>query len=467
MVEAGSSDDGGTSRRLETGRMRLLAAAQALRSQSMGLMGRYLAWPMQSQAAKVKRINDQGRREGQTFDPDINLSTDLEELMNVTTLDHETLRDVMRKSRRQNWLMKYRWFALFVGLPTLLAILYYGLIASPIYISQSSFVIKMPGQKSTPTLSLANLVQAGGLSGGQEQTKEILQYLRSRDALKGLEAKVDVRATYSDRGADFISRFPRPFRDPTFENLFKYYGSMVGAEIDSESGMAVLQVRAFTPEDAVRINGRLLELSEQLVNRLNQRAEDRAITEARRRVGEAEQRVRNARVELSAFRNDQDLIDPEKQAAGVLEISNKLVSEQAALRAQLDLMMRVAPRNPAIPALRNRIGALDRAISTQNSRAVGTSTGIASKLSRYEQLVVEQEFATQMLTAANTSLEQARIEAQKQQYYLERVVEPNMPDDAALPNRLKQILIVFGAVICLYFIGWMLVVGILEHAPED
>ena len=42
-----------------------------------------------------------------------------------------------------------------------------------------------------------------------------------------------------------------------------------------------------------------------------------------------------------------------------------------------------------------------------------------------------------------------------------------MPDDAALPNRLKQILIVFGAVICLYFIGWMLVVGILEHAPED
>ena len=58
---------------------------------------------------------------------------------------------------------------------------------------------------------------------------------------------------------------------------------------------------------------------------------------------------------LSAYRNRQDLIDPTKQAAGVLEISNKLVSEQAALQAQLELMQRVAPRNPAIPALRSRI----------------------------------------------------------------------------------------------------------------
>jgi capsular polysaccharide transport system permease protein len=72
-----------------------------------------------------------------------------------------------------------------------------------------------------------------------------------------------------------------------------------------------------------------------------------------------------------------------------------------------------------------------------------------------------------MLTAANTSLETARTEAQKQQFYLERVVEPNKPDDSTLPNRLKRILVVFCASVCLYFIGWMLVVGVLEHAPQD
>ena len=387
--------------------------------------------------------------------------------MNVSTIDHETLRQVVRSSRKQNWLIKHRWLALFVGLPTALATIYYGLIASPIYVSQSTFVIKSPGQKSAPTLSLANLVQTSGLSSGQEQTKEVLQYIRSRNALKDLQALTDVRAKYASRGADFLSRFPQPFHDSSFESLYRYYGSMVGANVDADSGLAVVEVRAFTAQDAYDINAKLLDLSEVLVNRLNERAEGTGIREAERRVEQAQVRLSNARVALSAFRNQQDIIDPTKEATGVLEISNKLVSEQAALQAQLDLMLRVAPRNPSIPALRNRIAAVGREIAAQNGRAVGTPTGIASKMGTYEKLNVEQEFATQMLTAANTSLEQARTEAQKQQFYLERVVQPNKPDEATLPHGLKHIVVVFAVSLCLYFIGWMLVVGILEHAPED
>jgi capsular polysaccharide transport system permease protein len=170
---------------------------------------------------------------------------------------------------------------------------------------------------------------------------------------------------------------------------------------------------------------------------------------------------------LSAFRNQQQLIDPAKQATGVLDISNKLVTEHAALQAQLDLMNRVAPRNPAIPALRARIAAVSGEIAAQNARVVGTPSGIASKVGGYENLLAEQDFAQQTLTAASASLEQARTEAQKQQFYLERVVDPNLPDSPQLPSRLKSILIVFGISLCLYFIGWMLVVGILEHAPES
>lgn len=387
--------------------------------------------------------------------------------MNVTTIDHDELRLVVRRSKTRDWLLRHRWIGLFVVLPTLLTAIYYGLIASPVYVSESSFVIKSPGQKAIPTMSLANLVQATGLSAGQEQTKEVLQYIRSRDALKDLERETDIRAKYSSRGADFLSRFPRPFRDPSFENLYRYFTSMVAADLDRESGLAVVQVQAFRPDDAVEVNAKLLDLSERLVNRLNQRAETRAIAEAQGRVFQAEERLRNARVALSAFRNQQDLIDPAKQATGVLEISNRLVTEQAALQAQLDQMRRVAPRHPAIPALESRIQAISRESGAQTGRVVGTPTAIASKLSAYEKLNVEQEFATQVLTAANMSLEQARTEAQKQQFYLERVVEPNKPDDSALPHRLKQILIVFGASLCLYFIGWMLIVGILEHAPED
>lgn len=365
------------------------------------------------------------------------------------------------------WVRKRRWFLLVVVLPTLLAVLYYGLIASDIYISESRFVIKSPDQKRSQSSTLANLVQTTGLSGGQEQTSEVLTYIRSRDALKALEKSADVRDKFSPRNADFLSRFPGPLSDGSFESLFKYYGKRVDARLDNEAGTAIIKVEAFTAEDAYLINRQLLELSETLVNRLSSRAQSKGIIEAQRQVDLATQRARNARIALGRYRNAQSLIDPSKQAGGVLEIANTMVGERAALQAQLDTMQRLTPNNPSISALRNRINAISNQIASQDSRVMGNNTGIASKLGGYENLFVEQEFATESLTAANTALVQARAEAQRQQFYLERVVDPNIPDTPLLPKRFLSVLVIFAAATCLYFIAWMFMIGVLEHAPED
>jgi len=170
---------------------------------------------------------------------------------------------------------------------------------------------------------------------------------------------------------------------------------------------------------------------------------------------------------MSNFRNSQQIVDPAKQAAGVLEISNELITEQAALEAQLRMYQRAAPRHPGIPMLRSRLASVRAEIASQNARAVGSPTGIASKLGIYEGLMTEQEFATQNLTAASASLEMARVEVQKQQFYLERVVNPNKPDMPVLPKRLIRVLTIAAILLCIYFIAWMFVVGILEHSPED
>ena len=366
-----------------------------------------------------------------------------------------------------HWLKKRRWFLLMVALPTLLAALYYGLIASDVYVSESRFVIKSPDQKRSQMSTLANLVQTTGLSGGQEQTNEVLTYVRSRDALKALEKGIRIRDKFSTSQADFFSRFPQPLADNSFESLFKYYGKRVDARLDTETGTATIKVEAFSPQDAYVINRQLLELSEGLVNRLNSRAQSRGIVEAEKQVQLATQRAKNARIALTQYRNSQALIDPAKQAGGVLEIANTMIAERAALQAQLDLMQRLTPSNPSIPALRNRINAIGVQIGAQDSRVVGTGSGIASKIGGYENLLVEQEFATQSMTAANAALVQARAEAQRQQYYLERVVDPNMPDTPLLPKRLLAVLVVFAAATCLYFIAWMFLIGVLEHAPED
>jgi capsular polysaccharide transport system permease protein len=368
---------------------------------------------------------------------------------------------------KKETLRRHRWFFLFVVLPTFLATIYYGLIASDVYLSESRFVIRSPSQKSVQTSTLANLLQTTGLSTGQEQTNEVLDFIRSRDALKGLQGRIDVKERFASQGADRLSRYPQPFYSDAFENLYRFYRSMVDPRLDNDTGMAVLSVKAFSAKDARDLNMELLRLSEQLVNRLNERAHRQAIAESEQRVVEARARARAARLALGDYRNQAQLIDPSKQATGVLEVSNELLGQQTALQAQLNAMERATPRHPALPQLRARIAAISGQVAAQTGRVVGTRGGIASKLGAYENLALEQEFAAQILTASAATLEQARAEAQRQQFYLERVVEPNLPDLALYPNRLKMILTIAAIALCLYFIGWMLVVGILEHAPED
>ncbi len=364
-------------------------------------------------------------------------------------------------------LKRWRWFGAFVVLPSLLGTVYFGFVAADIYVSVSSFVIKAPDKQSASSVSIGSILQGTGLGSGQEQSSEIIGYLHSRDALADLSQKVEVREAFSSAEADVFSGFPRLWATGSFEDLYAFYLGKVSAMPDPASGLTQLKVEAFTPQEAQAINLGLLELSEDLVNQLNERVNAQAIADAEERVDEAQKRVRDARISLSGYRNTARILDPQQEGMGVMAASNELISQETALRAQLSQLQRTAPNHPSIPAIRERIAATRQQIDSQTSRAVGTSDGLASRLSEYENLLVEQEFATQLLTVANSSFEQARVEAEQQQYYLERVVEPNLPDAPILPNRLKSILAVIFASLCVYLVGWMLAVGIREHAPES
>jgi capsular polysaccharide transport system permease protein len=364
------------------------------------------------------------------------------------------------------WLRKRRWFIAVVVLPTLLAIVYYGFIAADVYVSDSQFLIRSPDRKGPQLSGLAGLVQSSGLSSGSSETSEVVDYVRSRDALSGLTSVMNVKASFQDPKADFLSRYHQFYEQDSFENLYKFYTSMVSVKLDNETGIATLSTKAFSPLAAYSLNENMLQLSEALVNRLNARAQEKAVQEASAQVRKAEQRVFDARVAMRSFRNRQKIIDPEKQAEGTLGIADKYITTAA--RSGPSTTRSEAKPHAIRPCPRWRpIAALDAEFRAKAVRRMVQNEAIASKLVGYETLMVEQELSTAMLKSANASLEQARIEAQKQQFYLERVVSPNKPDMPLLPKRLYRILVVFAASLCLYFIGWMLIVGILEHAPEN
>jgi len=184
--------------------------------------------------------------------------------------------------RRRAWpggLWRHRWMALVVGVPTLLSAIYFGGFAADEYVSQARFVIRGAGQKSAQIATLANLVQTTTPGTAHEQASEVVDFLRSRSALAELGGKADLRAAYG-HGGDWLGRYPGPFQADTFEGLYRYYTGKVSARIDPESGIAVLEVRAYRAGDAQAINLALLGAGEGLVNRLNQRAEARAIAES-------------------------------------------------------------------------------------------------------------------------------------------------------------------------------------------
>lgn len=61
------------------------------------------------------------------------------------------------------------------------------------------------------------------------------------------------------------------------------------------------------------------------------------------------------------------------------------------------------------------------------------------------------------------NLEQARAQAQKKQIYLERLVQPNLPDEAIKPKRIRGILTVLIGGLVLWAVLSLLVESVNEH----
>lgn len=352
-------------------------------------------------------------------------------------------------------------FVLTVAAPTLIATLYYGLIASDIYVSESRFVVRSAQRAAQPS-AVGALLQGTGLGRGQDDTYPVVDYIQSRDALTALNRDNYVRDAYSKRG-DFISHFNATL-DGSFESLWKYYGKrIVSVNLESSSGIATLQVRSYTAEDAQKINAELLGLSEQLVNRMNDRAAKDTVSFAQRQVDEAAAKAKEAAVALAAYRNSNAVFDPEKQSALQLQQVTSLQSQLFSAQTQLRQLQVIAPQNPQISVLKNSIAELEKQIKEATGGVAGGKNSLSNKAASYTRLQLDSQFADKQLASALAAMETARAEAQRQQLYLERLVQPNQPDVAIEPKRLKSIFEVFALGMIAWGILSLLLAGVREH----
>ncbi len=352
-------------------------------------------------------------------------------------------------------------FVLTIVVPTICAIIYFGLFASSVYISEAKFVVRSPEKASSSGLGF--FLKTAGFSNAGDEIYAAQDFVRSRDALRTLNRGDDFERAYRNPSISYFDRFGSFFAGNSFEDLFKYYQKKIEVRHDTASSIMTLTVRAYTPRDAQRFNEHLLEMAEATVNRLNTRGRQDLIRFAQVEVDGAQQRARASALALSDYRNREGVVDPERQAAVQLQMVAKLQDELIATKNQLTQIRAFAAQNPQIEVLEVKVRSLSRQIDEEIGKVAGDRGSLSSTAARYQRLVLDNQFSERQLASAMASLEEARNEARRKQVYVERIVQPNLPDDPLEPRRLRGVL----ATLALGVIAWgvlsMLLAGVREH----
>jgi capsular polysaccharide transport system permease protein len=361
------------------------------------------------------------------------------------------------------WVRHHFLFVLMVVVPTLAAIVYYGLIASDVFVSESRFLVRTP-QHQSPTGLVGQLLQSSGFAHSQDDTYSVRDYILSRDALRELDQKLNISKSYSRDSIDILDRFPGfSWWSRSFEKLFLYYGKHVTVEYDPVSAISILTVRAYTAADAQRINSLLLEISERLVNTLNDRSRQDLINFADSEVKIASDKAKDASLALLSYRSTHEIFEPDRQAALQLEGVAKIQQELVSTEGELAQLRKLSPDNPQIRSLETRAQTLRTAISSEASKVTSATGSFSARAPNFERLALDVEFADKQLGATLAELESARAEALQKQLYLERLVQPNLPDKAMEPRRVRSIF----TFLIISIVGWavatILIASIREH----
>ena len=368
------------------------------------------------------------------------------------------------KSHRQSrWkrFLRFLPFIVVVVIPTIVVATYYIGFAADQYVSEAKFVVRGPSTVSSGGLS--GLLQSATGGRAQDDTYAVQDYITSRDALAELVKNNNLVGVFNVPEADPYARFPGFFGGDSFEHLYKYYQRHVDVDLDSSTGVTTLSVRTFRATDSQRIAQAVLAGAERLVNRMNERQRENAMRDAREEIALAEKRVTDIAAKIAQFRNRESLLDPTKQSVPLLQGIFDLQQMLVRTKIQLAQLTSSSPHSPLIADYQHRIVALQTQISDANSKVTGTDGSLVPKITEYDILSLQRDFADKGLASATASLEAARIQARRQEIYIDPIVEPNQADYAAYPKMVASISIVFFSLLGAYCVIALLIAGAREH----
>ncbi|MBF9045972.1 capsule biosynthesis protein [Rhodobacterales bacterium LSUCC0031] len=352
-------------------------------------------------------------------------------------------RDIARRRRRRLVLLATR-LALFVLLPTLLVSYYFYRVATPLYATNTEFVIQKA--ETGGTSSGGGL---GGLLGGSsfatvQESIVVQSYLESREAMLRLDEELNFREHFSAPNMDPLIRLAP---DAAIETVYATYRDQLTIGYDPTEGVIKLEMLAADPFTSQAFSEALIRYAEERVDQMSQRLREDQMAGARESYEDAERRVSEAQARVLELQERRGVLSADAEVSAVFsQISTfELEAQQERLRLAEILSAR-SPNPTRVEVAQNNIARLETLIAQLRSSLTDTQAGGASLARIQSELVIAQadlETRQMMLAQSLQQLETARIEANRQSLYLSMGVFPVPPDRAAYPRAFENTLLAF------------------------
>jgi capsular polysaccharide transport system permease protein len=354
-------------------------------------------------------------------------------------------------------------FLLVAVMPVALASVYFFAIAADQYVAEFRMTLRRGDLPVTPISLFGG---DPGYATAATESQIVAQFIASRAIVDELDPGLNLHQIFSTSSADWWARLPDPV---SIERFVRYWQGQVDPFYDPTSGTIIVRLRAFTPQDALRVAQAVVAASERLVNDLSARARRDAVGHAEAEVQASEARLTAALDKVRDFRNQAGLIDPGKTADATAQLATKLREDLLKANSQLATLKSVVHDDtPLIRVLKARIHALE-AQQKDLAHEMTTTGGptpapvLSQTLGSYEELQAEQKFAEAAYQHALEALDRARDSAERQQLYVASFVPPSLPEEALYPRRWRSIGVVILVAFAAWAIGGLAVQSIREH----
>jgi capsular polysaccharide transport system permease protein len=348
--------------------------------------------------------------------------------------------DIVRRRRAKTMQLLAR-LAVFVGLPTLLAGVYFYTIATPFYATKTEFVIQQ-AEPSGGTGGLSSLMRGSPMANTTDSVT-VQGYLQSQEAMARLDADNGFRDHYSDPKIDRLQRLPA---DASNTQAYKKYRQNVKISYDPTEGIIKMEVIAADPQVAVDISKSLISYAEEQVDQLTARLRTDQMAGAEESYQRAEEKLGDAEERVVLLQEKYQILSSEAEVGLITSQIGNLEGQLSQDRLSLAQMeSNPNPNLARMEPLKRRIATLESEINTLRARLTeGSGDGQSLARVQSELLIAQANVETRRMLVAQSlqATEMARTAANRQTRYLSISVNPIVADEPAYPRAFENTLVV-------------------------